>query len=117
MAVKKSLFEQTGRVGAVQQLRKLIGGDDEKKFEYYATDEYPLVNEDGDKTPKRFHKAYVENMRGYYNERGMQIPERFENVDSYLKDRTGSGERDGGTRMPKKHIMELPTNSSQKRRK
>ena len=119
MVKKKSLSEQTGRIGAAQQFMTLIGADDDdkKKFKYYATDEYPLVNEDGDKTPKRFHKAYVENMRGYYNERGMQIPERFENVDSYLKDRTGSGKRDGGTQMPKKHIMELPTNSSQKRRK
>ena len=117
MASKNNLFKQTGRVGAAEQLMKLIGGDDEKKFEYYATEEYPLTNDEGETTPRRFHEAYVDNMQGYYKERGIKTPEHLSSVAAYLEHRGASGKRGGGTRMPKKHIMELPTNSSQKRRK
>jgi len=117
MASKNNLFKQTGRVGAAEQFMKLIGGDDEKKFEYYATEEYPLTNDEGEPTPRRFHEAYVDNMQGYYKERGIKTPEHLSSVAAYLEHRGASGKRGGGTRMPKKHIMELPTNSSQKRRK
>ena len=119
MAKKKSLSEQTGRIGAVQQFMTLIGADDDdkKKFKYYATEEYPLTNDEGETTPRHFHEAYVDNMQGYYKERGIKTPEHLSSVAAYLEHRGASGKRGGGTRMPKKHIMELPTNSSQKRRK
>ena len=117
MASKDSLSKQTGRVGAFQQFMTLIGEDDEKKFEYYATEEYPLINEEGRKTPASFHGSYLTNMKGYYKERGVKPPEHHYSLSAYLEHRQGEGKRGGGTRMPKKHIMELPTNSSQKRRK
>ena len=118
MAKKKSLSEQTGRIGAVQQFMTLIGADDDdkKKFKYYATEEYPLPMTKGKQLLDVF-EAYVDNMQGYYKERGIKTPEHLSSVAAYLEHRGALGKRGGGTRMPKKHIMELPTNSSQKRRK
>ena len=120
MASKDSLSKQTGRIGAVQQFMTLIGADDDdkKKFnKYYATEEYPLINEEGRETPASFHESYLANMKGYYKERGIKPPKHHSSLSAYLEHRQGEGKRGGGTRMPKKHIMELPTNSSQKRRK
>ena len=82
----------------------LIGADDDdkKKFKYYATED----NDEGETTPRRFHEAYVDNMQEYYKERGIKTPEHLSSVAAYLEHRGASGKRGGGTRMPKKHIMD-----------
>jgi len=55
-------------------------------------------------------------MEGYYKERGVKPPKHLSSLSAYLEHRQGEGKRAGGTKV-KKHIMELPTNGSQKRRK
>ena len=74
-------------------------------------DEYPLVNAKGATTPTSFHKSYLKTLEGYLEHKGLSIPKYVKNKDvtAYLKTRT-SEKKKGGTKMAKKHIMDLPTN-------
>lgn len=88
--------------------------------------------------PARLHRQYYEEhvkprltgsekvdsaifgLAKYLEGRGVNLPKALQDksFSEYLEERgIAVGKRGGGTRMPKKHIMELPTNSSQKRRK
>lgn len=88
--------------------------------------------------PARLHKEYYDEyvkpkitgsekvdsaifgLAKYLEGRGVNLPKTLQDksFSEYLDERgVKVGKRAGGTRMPKKHIMELPTNSAQKRRK
>ena len=73
--------------------------------------EFPLVNAKGTKTPESMHKRYLKSFGQYLEAQGMSMPEyvKTQDVTAYLATRT-SEKKKGGTKMAKKHIMDLPTN-------
>jgi len=73
--------------------------------------EFPLVNAKGETTPESMHKGYLKSFGEYLKAQGMSMPNyvKTQDVTAYLKTRTREKKK-GGTKMAKKHIMELPTN-------
>ena len=80
-------------------------------YEKAPPEEFPLLNAKGEKTPRPMHKAYLKSYGEYLKAQGMSMPEyvKTQDVTAYLATRT-SEKKKGGTKMGKKHIMDLPTN-------
>ena len=102
--------------------RDLMGGGKQSKtkdkeksqdtgYKKAPPEEFPLLNAKGEKTPRPMHKAYLKSYGEYLKAQGMSIPEyvKTQDVTAYLATRT-SEKKKGGTKMAKKHIMDLPTN-------
>ena len=80
-------------------------------YEKAPPEEFPLLNAKGEKTPRSMHKGYLKSFGEYLKAQGMSMPEyvKTQDVTAYLATRT-SEKKKGGTKMGKKHIMDLPTN-------
>ena len=76
-----SIFEQTGRMSFGEQFSKLIGKDEKSQKSSALPKPFPAD------APTRMHKSYynnnIDNIRDIYKEQGMELPDYFDNENTY----------------------------------